>query len=200
MASTKRVCGEQDCNEYTSRANHPLCRSHYTASQAETIDECPNHSGVYKPSKYPVCRQCYAENTQIAKTTHSVAEKRERYSTGGWEKPFVEPKVAPLATEAVLRVRNNMDVHFKKCKKTETNTIQFLVEPILRGLGWNFDDPEQVDQEYKADKKARVDIALLENGTPTVFVEVKRLDRDYDSDYKDQIDRYASYMKKEQRY
>ena len=194
MASTKRVCGEQDCNEYTSRANHPLCRSHYTASKAETIDECPNHSGVYKPSKYPVCRQCYVENTQIGKTTHSVAEKRERYSTGGWEMPFVEPKANPSSTEAVLRVRNNMNVHFTKCKNTETNTIQFLVEPMLKGLGWNFDDPEQVDREYKADKKARVDIALLENGTPTVFVEVKRLDRDYDSAYKDQIDRYASYM------
>ena len=30
----------------------PLCYSHYTASQAE--DECPNHSGVYKPRGMPV--------------------------------------------------------------------------------------------------------------------------------------------------
>ena len=194
MARIKRVCGEQDCNEYTSRAYHPLCYSHYTASQAETIDECPNHSGVYKPSKYLVCRQCYAENTQIGKTTHSVAETRERYGTGGWDKSLIEPKAAPLATEAVSRVRKNLKEHFTKCKKTETNTIQFLVKPMLEGLGWNFDDPEQVDQEFKADKKARVDIALLENGIPTVFVEVKRLDRDYDSAYKAQIDRYASYM------
>ena len=201
MASTKRVCGEQDCNEYTSRANHPLCRSHCTASKAETIDECPNHSGVYKPSKYPVCRQCYVENTQIGKTTHSVAEKRERYSTGGWDKPYIGPKTNPSSTEAVSRVRRNMREHATECTNHESNTIQYLIDPILRDLGWNLDDPNQVRREYRPAEKQRrgkrgiaVDIALFENGTPTVFVEAKRLDRDYDPVYKEQLDKYTSYL------
>ena len=91
--------------------------------------------------------------------------------------------------------------HSRECTNHESNTIQYLVEPMLRGLGWDFDDPEQVRREYRPKVDQRygkrgkaVDIALLENGDPKVFVEVKRLDRDYDPAYKEQIEGYASYM------
>ena len=40
----------------------------------------------------------------------------------------------------------------------------------------------------------RVDIALLSGGDPAVFIEVKRLNRDYDPDYMDQLKDYASNM------
>ena len=206
MTRTKRVCGEQDCKEYTSRANHFLCYSHYMASHAETIDECPNHPGVYKPKEYPICRQCYVAKRQIVKTTPSVREKRERYSSGGsgWDKLYSEPKSILLSTEAieaVSKVRKNMSEHGRECTLHESNTIQYLVEPILKGLGWDFSNPQEVIREFNPEGRRRfgniaVDIALLEDGEPKVFVEAKRLDRDYDPDYKKQIDKYASYMER----
>ena len=42
-----------------------------------------------------------------------------------------------------------------------------------------------------------MDIALFEKRVPKVFVEAKRLDRDYDPDYKAQLDKYASYLDEE---
>ena len=72
--------------------------------------------------------------------------------------------------------------------------------PMLRGLGWDDDDPEQVIREYKPAGKRpfrqamAVDIALLDHGVPRVFVEAKRLDREYDPEYAKQLDKYASFM------
>ena len=83
-------------------------------------------------------------------------------------------------------VRRNMTAHESACVNNEANTIQFLIMPMLRGLGWNDDDPAQVIREYKPAGKRRygqsmaVDIALLDHGVPKVFVEAKRLDREYD--------------------
>ena len=82
----------------------------------------------------------------------------------------------------------------------EANTIQFLIMPMLRGLGWDDDDPAQVIREYKPAGKRRfgqsmaVDLALLDRGVAKVFVEAKRLDREYDPEYTEQLDKYASYL------
>ena len=48
-----------------------------------------------------------------------------------------------------------------------------VVVPILDGLGWPAFDPSVVAPEYGVGKR-RVDFALLTNGTPAVFVEVKQ--------------------------
>ena len=71
--------------------------------------------------------------------------------------------------------------------------------PILRGLGWDEDDPEQVIREYRPSDKRhyrqdRVDIALFGNGVPRVFVEAKRLDREHTPEYDDQLAKYASHL------
>ena len=58
VAGGGRVCGEQDCGERTRRPDHPLCYPHYQAFQNGEIGECPNCSGVYKPSGYRLCRSC----------------------------------------------------------------------------------------------------------------------------------------------
>ena len=93
-----------------------------------------------------------------------------------------------------------MTAHERACVNNEANTIQFLIMPMLRGLGWNDDDPEQVIREYKPAGKRpfrqsmAVDIALLDHGVPKVFVEAKRLDREYIPEYTEQLDKYASYL------
>ena len=71
---------------------------------------------------------------------------------------------------------------------------------MLRGLGWDFDNPQQVMEEFHPTGQQRfrqsiaVDIALLEKGAPKVFVEVKRLDREYAPEYEEQLDKYAAYL------
>ena len=51
-----------------------------------------------------------------------------------------------------------------------------VIEPILRGLGWDTVDPDEVWPEYPVSdvEKERVDYALLIDKTPKVFIEVKR--------------------------
>ena len=55
-------------------------------------------------------------------------------------------------------------------------------------------------REYKPAGRDRyrqaiaVDIALLENGKPRIFVEAKRLDREYNLEYEEQLEKCASFL------
>ena len=61
--------------------------------------------------------------------------------------------------------------------KNEAHTKSYLIEPYLRQLGWNSDDPDQVYLEFKADfsikHPEKVDYALMLNGSPVIFIEAK---------------------------
>ena len=199
-AEAARICGEQDCNERTGRPNHPLCYQHYIASQASVIDECPNHPGVYKPSEYDICRSCYSQRRQPAQSTRTTVSQQPQDDSKGWNRqpPTPEPPTPPEAVTAVERVRRNLER--RESVNHETNTIQYLIMPLLSGLGWVDSDPEQVMREYKPAGKQRfrqakaVDIALLENGAPKVFIEAKRLDREHTPEYDEQLTKYASHL------
>jgi hypothetical protein len=58
----------------------------------------------------------------------------------------------------------------------EQNTKQALIVPVLRSLGWDMEDLDEVRVEYKP-RGARnpVDYALLLMRTPRLFVEAKGL-------------------------
>ena len=202
QARAARICGEQDCNERTGRPDHPLCYPHWQDSQGGKIDECPNHPGVYKPSEYDICRSCYSQRRQPAQSTPMTVSQQPQGDSRGWNlQPVPEVKtVSPEAIEAVNRVRQNITAHKRECENHETSTIQFLITPMLRGLGWDFEDPNQVRTEFNPEDKrrygqSRVDIALLEKGSPKVFVEAKRLDREYDHGYLEQLGKYASFLR-----
>ena len=200
FAGATRICGEQDCNERTGRPDHPLCYPHYLEFQDDEIDECPNHPGVYKPSEYDTCRSCYSQRRQPAQVTRAAVSQQPQDDSRGWNRqPTPEPATAlPAAIEAVERVRLNLER--RESVNHESNTIQFLIMPMLRGLGWNDDDPEQVIREYKPAGKQRfrrsiaVDIALLEKGIPKVFVEAKRLNREHTPEFDAQLAKYASHL------
>ena len=202
-AGAARICGEQDCNEHPNRPNHPLCYQHYIAFQADVIDECPNHPGVYKPSEYDICRSCYSQRRQPAQSTRTTVSQQPQDDSRGWNRQATLPPDPPPpsnAIEAVNRVRQNMTAHKRECENHETSTIQFLITPMLRGLGWDFDDPKQVRTEFNPEDKrrygqSRVDIALLVKGSPKVFVEAKRLGREYDHGYLEQLGKYASFLR-----
>ena len=193
VAGGGRVCGYQDCGERTAHPSHPLCYPHYLAFQNGEIGECPNCSGVYKPSGYRLCRSC----GQQAPAGAGVRQQIQDDSRGWGRLPVPELK---QAVEKVDLVRRNMKEHERACVNNEANTIQFLIMPMLKGLGWDDDDPAQVIREYKPAGKRRfrqamaVDIALLDRGVPRVFVEAKRLDREYDPEYAKQLEKYASFM------
>lgn len=209
VAGGGRVCGYQDCGERTRRPDHPLCYPHYLASQNGEIDECPNCPGVYKLSGYRLCRSCgrqapagagVRQQTQ-APAGAGVRQQIQDDSRGWNQQPAPELKSVPRqAVEKVDLVRWNMKEHERACVNNEANTIQFLIMPMLRGLGWDDDDPAQVIREYKPAGKRRfgqsmaVDIALLDRGVAKVFVEAKRLDREYDPEYAKQLEKYASFM------
>ena len=198
-----RTCGEQDCNERPNRPNHPLCHQCYLDFQDSEIDECPNCAGVYKPSEYPVCRRCYPQRPQPAQATRTDGRRQHEDDSRGWNRqPTDEPVAAPPLSliEAIELVHRNMTAHEGACVNHETSTIQHLIMPMLSGLGWDVYDPDQVIREYKPAGRDRyqqaiaVDIALLENGKPRIFVEAKRLDREYNLEYEEQLEKYASFL------
>ena len=55
----------------------------------------------------------------------------------------------------------------------EARVKQAIILPILRGLGWDTDNPDEVWPEYSVEDRW-VDYALLIGNTPQVFIEVKK--------------------------
>jgi hypothetical protein len=76
----------------------------------------------------------------------------------------------------------------------EQNTKSILIEPLLRALGWDIEDFEEVQREYKpkpADNP--VDYALFILRTPRLFVEAKALGGNLDDrKWANQIMGYAA--------
>ena len=130
LTGTTRICGHQDCNERTSRPDRPFCYEHDQAFQERFIDECPNCSGVYKPAKYCVCRSCYAQRCQSSQRTQPSDHRQPQNDDRGWNRQ--DKETSPLAVKAVKLVRKNMKEYSKECENHESNTIQYLVEPVLR--------------------------------------------------------------------
>lgn len=62
-----------------------------------------------------------------------------------------------------------------KYKMNEASTIRLLIEPTLDALGWNTDDPSQVYREHKTSGGGEVDLALLIDDKPVLYVEAKAL-------------------------
>ena len=192
MNAATRICAEQDCNQPPNRPNQPLCYDDYLELRDGTISLCSDCQVMYKPAEHPVCRNCYRR-------------QRSSHESGrGWGTAQSKPASPPLPArlvKAVELVRRNISDHEDACVNNETNTTQYLVEPMLTGLGWDIHNPALVIKEYRVEGKKRfrrnirVDIALLgDDRRPFAFIEVKRLDRDYDPRYMGQLEGYASHM------
>ena len=75
--------------------------------------------------------------------------------------------------------------HYPKIRHDEERTRHFLIDPLLKALGW--DDPLVMTPEYKIklerhNKSPRVDYALhpREPGQPVAFIETKRMGMNID--------------------
>lgn len=77
--------------------------------------------------------------------------------------------------ECLNRIRERIEAHGDALRKSETQTRYALIDPLLRELGWDTQDPAVVVPEYQSGK-GRADYALLNGGKPAVMVEAKSLD------------------------
>ena len=60
--------------------------------------------------------------------------------------------------------------------RSEAQTRDALINPVLGALGWDVSDPSIVRSEFQVGRQGyRVDYALLANGKPIAFLEAKKL-------------------------
>lgn len=74
----------------------------------------------------------------------------------------------------VETLRQRIDEHGNALRQSEALTRYSLIDPLLRELGWDTDDPALVIPEYRSGG-GRADYALLSEGKPAVMVEAKSL-------------------------
>jgi hypothetical protein len=96
-------------------------------------------------------------------------------------------------TETLEEVRKRIVLYQDK-EMNEQNTKTALIDPVLRALGWEVGNLEEVSQEYKRKSQDKpVDYALLLLRTPKLFVEAKALGQDLDDrKWANQIMGYAA--------
>ena len=76
--------------------------------------------------------------------------------------------------ELVERLRARIDEHGASLRQSEALTRYALIDPLLRELGWDTEDPALVIPEYRLGR-SYADYALLSNGMPMIMVEAKKL-------------------------
>jgi len=85
-----------------------------------------------------------------------------------------------ILTQALNDVRNKIALYQGK-DLGETNTKTALIDPVLRALGWDVGNLDEVCQEYKRQSRDKpVDYALFLLRTPKLFVEAKALGQNLD--------------------
>jgi len=96
--------------------------------------------------------------------------------------------------ETIEQVRAKI-VRYKTSRPiNEESTRAALIEPIIRSLGWDVEDLEEVQREYKPRKRDKpVDYALMSLRQPRLFIETKALGENLaDHRWANQIMGYAA--------
>jgi len=57
--------------------------------------------------------------------------------------------------------------------ENETHVRETIVRPILRELGWDIEDPQQLQPEYRLKDGTRLDYGVVIDGKLWVIIEVK---------------------------
>src|SRR5215207_2707296 len=99
-----------------------------------------------------------------------------------------------MLTPALEQVRDRISRYRDRTASIgEQNTKAALIEPVLRALGWDVEDPEEVWREFRRRTVDNpVDYALMILRTPRLFVEAKSLGEKLDDPrWANQIMSYA---------
>ncbi len=83
---------------------------------------------------------------------------------------------------------------YRDARIGEQNTKATLIAPVLRALGWNVEDLDEVHLEYRYKSQDKpVDYALMLQRKPVLFIEAKALDEDLnDRRWASQVVSYAA--------
>ena len=76
--------------------------------------------------------------------------------------------------ELIETLKARLDEHAHEFRDSETLTRYALIDPLLRELGWDTEDPKVVRPEYRVNGKL-ADYVLFADGKPTIVVESKKL-------------------------
>ncbi|MEM2000671.1 MAG: hypothetical protein QXO30_06515, partial [Candidatus Caldarchaeum sp.] len=81
--------------------------------------------------------------------------------------------------DLVETLKSRIKKHHDELQKNETLTRYVLVDPLLRALGWDTENPELLVPEMTT-QSGRPDYTLLHNGQKIAFVGVKALGKPED--------------------
>jgi len=76
--------------------------------------------------------------------------------------------------ELIIKLRSKIEKNKELLQNNETLTRYALIDPLLRTLGWDTEDPEQVVPEFSIESW-KVDYALKVNGKAVIIIEAKPL-------------------------
>lgn len=96
--------------------------------------------------------------------------------------------------QAVIEsLRVKVESHRAHLSENETRTRQVLIDPLLKELGWDVSDPDQVELEYSAGTgREKADYVLMSQGKPVAVIEAKRLGYRLDQSETMQVLNYAN--------
>jgi len=82
--------------------------------------------------------------------------------------------------EVLRKVIERMEQYSEDLRKSEALTRYSLIDPVIRALGWDTEDPSQVYPEFPTES-GRPDYALIFEGKPLIMIEAKSLGSNLDS-------------------
>jgi len=95
--------------------------------------------------------------------------------------------------EATVK-KNRSRIEAVKNTGTEAATKSSLIEPLIRALGYDTSDIDEVCPEYTADfgvkKGEKIDYAILKDGSPIMLIECKTASEELKEKYEGQLHRY----------
>ncbi len=94
--------------------------------------------------------------------------------TSDTEERYVNMPLENLLT-LIEKLRERIDAHGNALRQSEALTRYALIDPLLRELGWDTEDPALVKPEYGSGR-GFADYALFSNNGPIMMLEAKKLD------------------------
>ncbi len=93
--------------------------------------------------------------------------------------------------ELIETLQARITAHASALQQSEALTRYALIDPLLRGLGWDTGDPSQVVPEYRS-AAGSADYALFgQSNKPQVIIEAKRLGAQLDFKVRQQVTGYC---------